>query len=55
MTAGFQLAELGFDIGPVSQRSQYFNFCIYGEPGVGKTRLAASADDVPEMRPVLFH
>lgn len=27
---------------------------LYGEPGVGKTRLAAQAQDVPELAPVLF-
>lgn len=27
---------------------------VYGNPGVGKTVLAGSADVVPEMRPVLF-
>jgi hypothetical protein len=27
---------------------------VYGEVGVGKTRLGGSADAVPEMRPVLF-
>ena len=27
---------------------------FYGEPGIGKTVLAGSADSVPEMRPVLF-
>lgn len=27
---------------------------LYGEPGVGKTRLAAQVQDVPELAPVLF-
>lgn len=31
-----------------------FNMLIYGEYGVGKTLLAGMADDVPEMRRVLF-
>lgn len=31
-----------------------FNFLVYGEPGVGKTRLCGSADDVPAMRKVLM-
>lgn len=32
----------------------YVNLLVYGDPGAGKTVLAASADLVPEMRPVLF-
>jgi phage nucleotide-binding protein len=31
-----------------------FNALIYGGPGVGKTRLGGSSDEVPEMRKVLF-
>jgi hypothetical protein len=31
-----------------------FNLLVYGEPGVGKTRLCASADEVAEMRKVLI-
>jgi hypothetical protein len=31
----------------------YINMAVYGDPGVGKTRLAGSAFDVPEMSPVL--
>lgn len=30
------------------------NMLIYGEPGVGKTRIIGSADAVPEMRKVLI-
>jgi hypothetical protein len=33
---------------------QYVNLLVYGEPGVGKTRLAGSACVVPEMAPVLL-
>lgn len=44
----------GFDIVPIAERSQYFNFMFYGEPGIGKTVLAGSADAVAAMRPVLF-
>ena len=31
-----------------------FNMLIYGDPGVGKTRLAASAADVEQLCPVLL-
>lgn len=32
---------------------EYINFLVYGDPGAGKTVLGGSADEVPEMRPVL--
>lgn len=38
---------------PESRRDQV-NILVYGESGAGKTILAGSADDVPEMRPVLL-
>jgi hypothetical protein len=34
--------------------SPHVNALIYGEPGVGKTRLIGSADAVPQMRKVLI-
>ncbi len=34
--------------------SPYMNILLYGDPGVGKTVLAASASEVPEMSPVAF-
>lgn len=33
---------------------KYIKILIYGEPGVGKTRLAGSSADVPEMNDVLY-
>jgi hypothetical protein len=33
---------------------EYLNMLVYGEPGVGKTRLAGSSVLVPEMQPVLM-
>jgi len=38
---------------PESRRDQV-NILVYGESGAGKTILAGSADEVPEMRPVLL-
>lgn len=33
---------------------QYLNFLVYGEPGAGKTYLAATAQDHEDTRPILF-
>lgn len=44
----------GLQIEKVSQNTSYINMLIYGESGAGKTRLSGSADDVPEMRRILF-
>lgn len=38
----------------VSEQSPYFNMLIYGESGSGKTTMAGSSDEIPEMRRVLF-
>lgn len=38
----------------MDQVDQYLRMIIYGRPGVGKTVLAATAADVPEMRDVLM-
>lgn len=38
----------------VSESTFKFNFLIYGISGVGKTRLAGSAFEVPELQPMLF-
>lgn len=43
----------GLKIGNPSSTG-WINLLIYGEPGVGKTRLAASACKVPQMSPVLI-
>lgn len=43
----------GLNIRPVTDVSPYLNILIYGDPGIGKTRLAGSASLVPEMSPVL--
>src|SRR5207247_3692235 len=49
------LAQIaGLPVEKVSKKAPYVNMLIYGESGSGKTRLSGSADDVPEMRKVLF-
>lgn len=47
-------AIAGLPISKVKEQEPYFNMLVYGESGVGKTRLAGSSDAVPEMRRVLF-
>lgn len=37
-----------------SQAVEYFNFLVYGESGVGKTRLLGSTDEVPALRKILY-
>lgn len=44
----------GLPISRVKEQEPFFNILIYGESGVGKTRLAGSSDAVPGMRKVLF-
>lgn len=44
----------GLPILRASEASPYFNFMVYGESGTGKTRLLGSADEVPELRKILF-
>ena len=45
----------GLPVGKVQDEEiTYLNFLIYGESSVGKTTLAGSADEVPDMRPVLI-
>jgi DNA replicative helicase MCM subunit Mcm2 (Cdc46/Mcm family) len=44
----------GIPIAPVRDTKANINVLIYGKPGVGKTFLAATADHVPAMRPVLY-
>lgn len=44
----------GLAIKSVVEEAEFFNTMIYGESGTGKTTLAGSAIEVPEMRPVIF-
>jgi hypothetical protein len=44
----------GLKISKVRERTSYLNIMIYGDSGTGKTHLAGSADDVPDMRPCLI-
>ncbi len=43
-----------FQIRPLTQRQHYLKMCIYGNYGVGKTHLAGTAVEVPELRDVLL-
>jgi phage nucleotide-binding protein len=44
----------GLEVTTVSESPEFINLLVYGNPGVGKTVLAGSADAVPELRPVLI-
>ena len=44
----------GLEIMPVEETMDYINLLVYGDPGVGKTVLAGSATEIPEMDPVIF-
>lgn len=44
----------GLEIATVQQQATTFNAILFGDSGVGKTRLAGSASEVPEMSPILF-
>lgn len=44
----------GLPVSKVIEQPSTFNMLIYGHSGAGKTRLAGSADAVPELRRVLF-
>lgn len=44
----------GLKVEKVQQRLPFINVLDYGDSGVGKTMLAGSASQVPEMSPVLF-
>lgn len=43
-----------FTITPIRQQHRFIKCCFYGAFGFGKTTLAGSAVDVPEMRDVIF-
>ena len=44
----------GLAVTSVAEKLTYINLLVYGESGVGKTRLIGSADEIPEMRPVII-
>ena len=46
--------KVAFRIERVSRSTKWLNLLIYGNYGVGKTYLAATAADVPEMQHVLL-
>lgn len=43
-----------FNIFRVDESAQYLKMFVYGASGVGKTHLAATAQDCPELRDVLY-
>lgn len=47
-------ARPAFSIQPAKARKRYGNYLFYGDYGVGKSTLAATAAEVPEMRYVLY-
>lgn len=47
-------AIAGLPVRKVADYPLHINMLIYGESGAGKTTLAGSADEVPEMRKVLI-
>lgn len=52
--AKFDLSSLGIPIGPPVTKANNKTFLIYGPPGSGKTRLAASASEVKDLQKVLL-
>jgi hypothetical protein len=44
----------GLKVVPVQERAPFINILLYGDSGVGKTVLAGSADDCPDLRPCLI-
>jgi hypothetical protein len=43
-----------FKIESARQRQRYLNFLVYGDYGVGKSYLVATASEVPEMRDMIY-
>lgn len=39
---------------PITVRNQKLKLLLYGDPGSGKTTMAATAVQHPEMSPILF-
>lgn len=54
MAGKFNLKDLGIPIGPPVTKANNKTFLIYGPPGAGKTRLAASASEVEDLSRVLL-
>lgn len=47
-------AQPAFRITSAKERKRYLNMLIYGDYGVGKSTLAATASEVPEMTEILY-
>lgn len=44
----------GLQVQPVADQSSFLNLLVYGESGVGKSRLSGSASEIADMSPVLL-
>lgn len=53
-TTNSRVVDAPFQIEVDHNRQRYLKILIYGKHGAGKTELAATAVDVPQMRDVLF-
>lgn len=54
ISAGPSIQKPSFVIRTAKTSYKYLNLLVYGDFGVGKTRLAASAQDIPEMQDAIF-
>lgn len=50
----FDLGSLGVPMGPVVKKPAEKSYLVYSRPGAGKSTLAASAAQVPDLGPVLL-
>ena len=53
-SSGSRTSAAPFQIQPIKSGDRWFKLIVYGKHGAGKTELAASAIDVPQMNDVLY-